>query len=190
MGDGASDPALRALRRWALEQQPAAPADWIAAIDRFAAHSPVGRWRALPGPTGEANLYMMAPRDAVLCLAEDDGDRLIQLAAVLAVGSRALWPAATRDAWQRLPEEARERTALVDDWTRPQVAFDAVLHHGSADALREVLQSIAARPGPIVGVTALAVGDMAITLERLVVERSLSINTAAAGGNASLMTMG
>jgi len=30
---------------------------------------------------------------------------------------------------------------------------------------------------------------MAIPLERLVVERSLSINTAAAGGNASLMTM-
>ena len=65
-----------------------------------------------------------------------------------------------------------------------------MLHHGTADALREVLQSVAARPGPIVGVTALAVGDMAIPLERLVVERSLSINTAAAGGNASLMTMG
>jgi RHH-type transcriptional regulator, proline utilization regulon repressor / proline dehydrogenase / delta 1-pyrroline-5-carboxylate dehydrogenase len=29
-----------------------------------------------------------------------------------------------------------------------------------------------------------------VPLERLVVERSLSINTAAAGGNASLMTLG
>ena len=190
MGDDADDPALRVLRRWALAQQPVAPADWIEAIDRFAAHSPVGRWRSLPGPTGEANLFAVAAREAVLCLAADDGDRLIQLAAVLAVGSRALWPAAARPAWQRLPEEARDRVALVDDWTRPQVAFDAVLHHGTSQELREVLRAVAARPGAIVGVTALAVGDMAIPLERLVVERSLSINTAAAGGNASLMTMG
>jgi len=126
----------------------------------------------------------------VLCLAGDDGDRLIQLAAVLAVGSRALWPSSAGPAWQRLPEEARDRVVLVDDWTGPQIAFDAVLHHGSRDELLQVLRKVAARPGPIVGVTALEVGDMAIPLERLVVERSLSINTAAAGGNASLMTMG
>ncbi|MEO5882962.1 MAG: bifunctional proline dehydrogenase/L-glutamate gamma-semialdehyde dehydrogenase PutA, partial [Caldimonas sp.] len=190
MGDDAADPALWALRSWALAQQPEAPADWIAAIDRFVAHSPTGRWRALPGPTGEANLYAMAPREAVLCLADDDGDRLIQLAALLAVGGRALWPAAARPAWQCLPEEARDRIALVDDWTGPSIVFDAVLHHGTSEALREVLRAVATRPGPIVGVTALAVGDMAIPLERLVVERSLSINTAAAGGNASLMAMG
>ena len=35
-----------------------------------------------------------------------------------------------------------------------------------------------------------APGDHAIALERLVHERSLSINTAAAGGNATLMTIG
>ena len=64
-----------------------------------------------------------------------------------------------------------------------------MLHHGTSKELREVLRAVAARPGAIVGVTALPVGDMAIPLERLVVERSLSINTAAAGGNASLMTM-
>ncbi|MCE9661073.1 MAG: trifunctional transcriptional regulator/proline dehydrogenase/L-glutamate gamma-semialdehyde dehydrogenase [Burkholderiales bacterium] len=190
MGAGRIDPGLQALRHWALAQQPAAPAEWIAAIDRFAMQSPVGPWRTLTGPTGEANLYAMAPREAVLCLAEDDGDRLMQLAAVLAVGSRALWPAAARAAWQRLPEEARERIALVGDWTQKAVAFDAVLHHGTPAELLEVLRAVAAKPGPIVGVTALAVGEASIPLERLVVERSLSINTAAAGGNASLMTMG
>ena len=99
-------------------------------------------------------------------------------------------PAAARAAWERLPEEARDRVALVDDWTRPAIAFDAVLHHGTSAELRAVLRAVAERPGAIVGVTALAVGDMAIPLERLVVERSLSINTAAAGGNASLMAMG
>jgi len=190
MGEASVDPALQALRRWALAQEPAPPAEWIDAIDRFAAQSPVGPWRSLTGPTGEANLYAMAPREAVLCLAEDDGDRLMQLAAVLAVGSRALWPAAARNSWQRLPDDVRDRVALVDDWTQKSIAFDAVLHHGSASDLLAALRAVAARPGAIVGITALSVGDSAIPLERLVVERSLSINTAAAGGNASLMTMG
>ena len=35
-----------------------------------------------------------------------------------------------------------------------------------------------------------AVGDGAFAIERLLVERTLSVNTAAAGGNASLMTIG
>ncbi len=181
------DPALRSLRAWARASGRAALA---AACERFAAQSPVGRWRTLAGPTGEANLYAMLPREAVLCLARSEDDRLLQLAAVLAVGSRALWPAETGTPWQGLPDEARDRIARVDDWTRAAIAFDAVLHHGESAGLREVCRAIAARAGPIVGVTGLAEGDAAIPLERLVVERSLSVNTAAAGGNASLMTMG
>ena len=43
---------------------------------------------------------------------------------------------------------------------------------------------------PIVSLTGLTPGDARVPLERLVIERSLSINTAAAGGNASLMTIG
>jgi len=49
---------------------------------------------------------------------------------------------------------------------------------------------MAERAGPIVGVIALDAGNHDIPLERLLVERALSINTAAAGGNASLMTIG
>jgi len=53
---------------------------------------------------------------------------------------------------------------------------------------------LAARPGPIIGLTVCAAADEAADhaapLERLMIERSLSINTAAAGGNASLMTIG
>jgi RHH-type proline utilization regulon transcriptional repressor/proline dehydrogenase/delta 1-pyrroline-5-carboxylate dehydrogenase len=36
----------------------------------------------------------------------------------------------------------------------------------------------------------LSKGETGIALERLVIERALSVNTAAAGGNASLMTIG
>ena len=41
----------------------------------------------------------------------------------------------------------------------------------------------------LVGLTALPPGSTELPLERLVIERAVSINTTAAGGNASLMTM-
>jgi len=53
-----------------------------------------------------------------------------------------------------------------------------------------VCTALAQRPGPIVGVTAMQPGAVDIPLERLLIERALSVNTAAAGGNASLMTLG
>ena len=50
------------------------------------------------------------------------------------------------------------------------------------------------RNGPEAGRTRKAVlparGETNLLLERLLIERSLSVNTAAAGGNASLMTIG
>ena len=179
--------AARALQEWAREQ---GHADLAAAAEGFARIAPAGGWRSLAGPTGEANLYATLPREAVLCLAETDADRLLQLAAVLAVGSRAVWPAAHRALREHLPHAARERVALAQDWQGEAVRFDAVLVHGAADRILAVLARLADRSGPIVGVTALACGDPDIPLERLLIERSLSINTAAAGGNASLMTIG
>ncbi|MCY1459303.1 Bifunctional protein PutA [compost metagenome] len=70
------------------------------------------------------------------------------------------------------------------------MAFDAVIHHGDSDQLRGVCQQVAKRAGAIVGVHGLSSGDHQIALERLVIERAVSVNTAAAGGNASLMTIG
>jgi RHH-type proline utilization regulon transcriptional repressor/proline dehydrogenase/delta 1-pyrroline-5-carboxylate dehydrogenase len=49
---------------------------------------------------------------------------------------------------------------------------------------------VAKRAGAIVGVHGLSQGETGVALERLVIERALSVNTAAAGGNASLMTIG
>ena len=102
---------------------------------RFEAASRVGVASLLAGPTGERNVYTLQPRDAVLCLGADENDRLVQLAAVLAVGSRALWPSDSAPLRARLPEPVRARIDLVDDWTAAAARFDAVLHHGSADEL-------------------------------------------------------
>ncbi len=156
----------------------------------MAGNAPPGAWRALPGPTGEANIYALRPREAVLCLAESDDDRLVQLAAVMTVGGRALWPADSISLWEHLPAAVRERVALAQDWRGQAVSFDAVLFSGTNEQLLEVQQQLAARPGPIVAVSLASAGGAAAPLERLLSERSVSINTAAAGGNASLMTIG
>ena len=185
--------ACTALEAWAA-QQGAAQAALRVAHERHAQQSPVLGWRLLASATGEANLYAVQPREAVLCLVDsdekgdDDDARLLQLSAALAVGARVLWPLPARALLDRLPAAVKARVTLVQDWQAPAVHVDAVLHAGSPDSLKALLRALADRAGPIVGVTQTA--DAAVPLARLVLERSLSINTAAAGGNASLMTMG
>ena len=146
--------------------------------------------RTLPGPTGERNTYRLAPRSAVLCLAASRADLLTQLDAVRAVGSHAIWPAAALPLLQSLPADAQYGVSLAQDWRRPEVAFEAVLLHGSREELAQVQRELAIRPGAIVPVERMDPGNRDVPPERLVVERSLSVNTAAAGGNASLMAIG
>ncbi len=64
-----------------------------------------------------------------------------------------------------------------------------MLHHGSQNQLMNLQKQIAQREGVIVGITHLEPQQLQIPVERLVIERAISINTAAAGGNASLMTL-
>ena len=179
-------PALQALRDWA---QAGGRPELAAACERFAAQSRSGATLLLTGPTGERNSYQILPREATLSLARQESDRLLQLAATLAVGSRAVWPAAAASLRDSLPPVLREQIALAEDWQSPLVHFDAVLHHGPAAELPELCACLARRPGAIVGLQSLADGESGLLLERLVIERSVSVNTAAAGGNASLMTL-
>jgi RHH-type proline utilization regulon transcriptional repressor/proline dehydrogenase/delta 1-pyrroline-5-carboxylate dehydrogenase len=176
-----------ALRAWA---QSRGDQRLLAACQRAEAARPAAE-RLLPGPTGERNHYQLQPRPRVLCLATDGDDRLAQLAAVLAVGARALWPAAeARLDWARLPVQVLTHVAVTPDWRAPEVDFDAVLLHGRAAHTQPVAEWLARRPGPIVSLTVLPPGSLDIPPERLLAERATSTNTAAAGGNASLMTMG
>ena len=183
----APPPAFNALLAWARAQGDHA---LIEACKHFAEHSISGHARALRGPTGERNLYTLAPRARVLCLADTAADRLLQTAAVLAVGGQAVWPASAQHDWARLPVGVLAQVAVVADGQSDRADFDAVLLHGDAARTLEVAHTLARRSGPIVGLTALPAGSREIPLERLLVERAMSINTAAAGGNASLMMLG
>jgi RHH-type proline utilization regulon transcriptional repressor/proline dehydrogenase/delta 1-pyrroline-5-carboxylate dehydrogenase len=73
------------------------------------------------------------------------------------------------------------------DW-RQAGPFARALVHGDSAFVLAVQQALAALPGPIVTAEApCAAGGYARAM--LVGEQSVSINTTAAGGNASLMTL-
>ena len=175
----------QALAGWAKEKP-----ELAALCQHYADLAQAGVVRLLPGPTGERNTFSLLPRDQVLCLADNEQDALVQLAAVTSVGSKALWQddELHRRLLASLPDAVKARVTLARD---PLAAeFDAVIYHGDADQLRTLCEQIAAREGAIVSVQGFARGETNLLLERLLIERSLSVNTAAAGGNASLMTIG
>ncbi len=194
-GGSAVDGQLKTL----LTQPLTALTDWAqnrpelhALCQQYAQQSQSGTQRVLPGPTGERNTWTLMPRERVACIADNEQDALTQLAAVLAVGSEVLWPddALHRDLVKLLPQTVAARIQLANPETLATQPMDAVIFHGDSDKLRVWCEQIAARDGAIVSVQGFARGETNILLERLYIERSLSVNTAAAGGNASLMTIG
>ena len=143
----------------------------------------------LPGPTGESNHYTIVPRKTVLCMAEQEQSLIQQLTSVYAIGST---PAVLRDDvvilkyFSSMPETLRKSIQIIQNIETDH--FDAVLYQGSEQKLMRLQQSIAQRQGAIIGITHVQIGQ-SIPIDRLVIERAVSINTAAAGGNASLMTL-
>ncbi len=164
----------------------------LTAAQRYRAWGAVsGVIRSLPGPTGERNTYMLIPRDSVLCLAQEEDDILRQLAALLAVGSSALWPESPTlcSLARGLPQEVQNRIRFTSEWQREGESVGAVICHGDGETLRQVNLQLAQWEGPIVPLLGCVPGSDSIPLERLWYERVLSVNTAAAGGNASLLMM-
>ena len=92
---------------------------------------------------------------------------------------------ALREALASLPPGITARLACVEDW-RHEGPYAGALIEGGVERVRALNQAIAALPGPIVLTQAGAAG---YRLDWLVEEVSTSINTTAAGGNASLMAM-
>jgi RHH-type proline utilization regulon transcriptional repressor/proline dehydrogenase/delta 1-pyrroline-5-carboxylate dehydrogenase len=174
--------ALDALRAWANATHEETLAEQCA---RLASATPLAFALELPGPTGESNRETFHPRGRVLCTAPARAQMLDQLAAVLATGNRAVVAGAAREVLPRdLPRGVRESidaSAILDDadvdlvlCTDERVAVDLRRHFAARDGQRVRVVT------PIDGV---------YPLLWLTVERVVSVNTAAAGGNASLMTL-
>jgi RHH-type proline utilization regulon transcriptional repressor/proline dehydrogenase/delta 1-pyrroline-5-carboxylate dehydrogenase len=189
---GGRDPDAMALLA-ALAAHVADDSALAAACTALQAMSPLGTLQTLPGPTGERNTYALLPRGALLVLAGAPPDRLFATAHALAAGARAVWPdtAATRAQHAALPVAVRARIELVTD--AHDAAVDAALVQGDAAVVQAASRALAERSGRIITLHAAPAGERragAFALAWLMAERSVSINTAAAGGNAALMTLG
>jgi RHH-type proline utilization regulon transcriptional repressor/proline dehydrogenase/delta 1-pyrroline-5-carboxylate dehydrogenase len=163
---------------------------------RYAESSLLGAARELPGPVGELNVYSLHERGTMLLVPETETGLLLQLGAVFATGNKAVVaaPGALGAILRSLPSELARRVATVANWSEPHV-YAGILAEGNGERLVEVARAAAAWPGPIVplqgvGRDELASGRKDYALEWLLEERSVSINTAAAGGNASLVAVG
>jgi RHH-type proline utilization regulon transcriptional repressor/proline dehydrogenase/delta 1-pyrroline-5-carboxylate dehydrogenase len=173
---------------------PIRPRQWLALCGDTAASfappcaMPLGLER-LPGPVGERNLYRLGAAGTVLALAETREALVEQVAWALATGNHVVigTPSLIPDLLGALPEPLLARIETPRDW-RLAGPYARALVAGTEPFLREALTDLASLPGPIVTAeTRCTDGGYAPAL--LLGETSISINTTAAGGNASLMAM-
>ncbi|WP_112661576.1 trifunctional transcriptional regulator/proline dehydrogenase/L-glutamate gamma-semialdehyde dehydrogenase [Microvirga flavescens] len=175
--------------------------DWLAAnghaseakrAESYLARSPLGISTELPGPVGERNVYTTSKRGRVLLYPETETGLLIQIAAALATGNEIEVdaPPSLTGIVNSLPASLKARISTARGGT-----VVAALVEGDAARVREINGRIAGLEGPIALVQGassegLASGAEDYCLDWLIEETSISTNTAAAGGNASLMTIG
>ncbi|EHL99769.1 delta-1-pyrroline-5-carboxylate dehydrogenase [Acetobacteraceae bacterium AT-5844] len=183
---------LDAWRQWLLDQGESIAA---ARCEAYAERSRLGLRQELAGPVGETNVYLLEPKGAVLCLPSTQSGLFMQVAAVLATGNhaRVLADGTLRQSFPHLPVELQRHITWLEQEDFTNVT--AVLFEGDSDALHSLALRVAAQDGavlPLFGASTaqLLAGSEDYPLEFLLCERSISTNTAAAGGNASLMSIG
>ncbi|HEV7255529.1 MAG TPA: bifunctional proline dehydrogenase/L-glutamate gamma-semialdehyde dehydrogenase PutA [Mesorhizobium sp.] len=177
-GDWPSRPDRLAVLRKLLRGRAGAALAAAAALDL----GPVD----LPGPTGEANTLMLAPRGRVLCLGPDAESLLAQAVQALAAGNAVLAVAPQATATlkpllgKNLPLKALE--GVVDPVELESLAVEAVALHGATDKAKAVRQALARRDSPIAPLVTELIYPAAY-----MIERAVCVDTTAAGGNASLL---
>jgi RHH-type transcriptional regulator, proline utilization regulon repressor / proline dehydrogenase / delta 1-pyrroline-5-carboxylate dehydrogenase len=137
----------------------------------------------LSGPTGETNTLYLRPRGRVACIADTESALTEQARVATATGNVALFAASALS--NRVRKSIGERCELVPD---PLAAEpDAVLFAGTDAAAQELRRKLAALPRGIVPLV--VAGASGYDASRLVCERTITINTTASGGNASLLSL-
>ena len=118
----------------------------------------------LAGPVGERNVYALHPRGRILCIARTANGLVTQ---------------------KKLVEETGNQFVAADDLTKVKGSFAAALIEAEGEELQQYLLQLAALPGSVIPVHVAPYCP-----SWLKEETSISINTTASGGNASLMAIG
>lgn len=155
--------------------------------DQYINNSLFGRLCELPGPTGECNILSFVSRGDILCLAPNVSGFLNQLIAVFATGNT---PVLLKTSLTILPVNlpptifaAIKQVNDISDLT-PLTQIALV----DASMISDVHMNLAIQNGALISLIETHENTL-IPLWRLIAERTISTNTTAAGGNASLMTL-
>ncbi len=192
VGTAQPDPALVDFTQW-LDGQ--GQSDATQRARQLTERSKAGGSIELPGPVGERNVYELHPRGRILLCPQTIDGLVAQISATLATGNDAIISADTElKSWcATLPPGVQKRISWVPSLDRADGCAGALLE-GNADSVRSLGQSLAALPGPLIIIQAASIDEVRsatqpYSLNWLIKERTISINTTAAGGNASLMAM-
>ncbi|MBK1840902.1 trifunctional transcriptional regulator/proline dehydrogenase/L-glutamate gamma-semialdehyde dehydrogenase [Azospirillum sp. YIM B02556] len=185
-GDAERAPA-RALADWLAEQ---GKAEIATEVRTLAKRSPVGGSVELAGPVGELNVYSLVPRGRILLLPQTEEGLYRLLGAALATGNEVVvdGDGAVTAGLKGLPAELESRIRVSANW-QSFGGLAGALVEGDAARLLAANRRIAELPGPLVLTQGVPAGGTGVEIAWLMNERSVSTNTTAAGGNASLVAM-
>ena len=150
---------------------------------------------SLPGPTGERNTYVLEPKQSVLCVCASELGVMHQSEAASSAGVTPVWLNTPALVTWRAHHLERCRDWKVCELNEIEhLPLEAVLFEGDRDALLTMVQQLSNRPGPIIPVHSRTIEQLErldhYRIDFLLHERAVSHNTTAAGGNATLMTIG
>jgi len=159
-----------------------------------------GEQVVLDGPTGEIDQYGLQPRGLIWGIPQTMEGLQAQWLACSATGNTLLLQDSEHvrtlvAQWQQqTPAAHNARLQWATEADMAQLPLQAALAESDTDALLPLQQQLSARPGPLLLVQGLTTEDIRsgerYRHERLLREVSISTNTTAAGGNASLMMVG
>lgn len=175
---------LAELLTWSIQHKDRTLSELIVEYVRTSLSGKIIR---LHGVTGEINTLGFGARGAVLCVAGTTPALLNQLFAVYATGNQVVLLQSTALLLPTdFPAYLRASMTIIGDQHESKELRLALLENGQHKA--DLRTALAEREGAIVPVVTTDF-PYPIPLWRLVNERALCINTTAAGGNASLMTI-
>ncbi|MEK7266537.1 MAG: L-glutamate gamma-semialdehyde dehydrogenase, partial [Pseudomonadota bacterium] len=184
-------------RRDMLARAAAAASDEVAEIFRVASAIYAQNFETttdLPGPTGESNSLRMKGRGVVVCLgAGTPAANRKQIALALAAGNAVLCPSHIGDRAADALSKAGAPGELVTGLAIGPAVHEAALLDSRVRAV--VFDGVQASRGALLAVMARRDGPIAPLLSsldapwRFAVERTLTINTTAAGGDVRLLSL-
>jgi RHH-type proline utilization regulon transcriptional repressor/proline dehydrogenase/delta 1-pyrroline-5-carboxylate dehydrogenase len=174
------------------------PGDVVAAMGKPWTRADAAHGIELAGPTGETNVWRVEPRGRLVAVGGGDQGEAVwraQAEAAIDSGNRVIFaPGAAGFVAARIVASAYARVSPHVDVLSPTGDWAALTDiHGvlaaDPDAAAEANRRLAEREGPRLPVIVPAGEPPRYPPARLVVERVISTNTTAAGGNASLVAV-